>query len=730
MNERRSILAVLCVLPAAVPPAAAQSVLAAGARTTPISRAAGLHEVDGQLWGAGDGFKVHFRPEGFAFTPALGERAPRNYPLAFELLSIGRGATPSPLTAAVPRHGGLRVEYDRGAAIERYDVAVDRLEQSFVFGVPPSGSGDLVVRGRLTTDLEVVQDGDGLRFTLPGVGGFTMGGVVGIDARGERVRGRVCYASGILELSLPAAFVDGAALPFVLDPPFGNAFVISGTGGADDRAPSIAYDATNDVFLVVWERVFSATDHDVYAHRVNRSAQPVGTMLFVETTTQLAIEPQVANCNARDAFVVVYTRNEDILARAVSASTGLMGGTAVIAGGTAAQIFGCVAGDSINSQVLCVWHSTVSTPLFSRGILAASVAIDANLTLTPNTTRSVASGTLIGRPRVSKSDRGRGRHAVVYPQGTSNGDANPVLRIVDGNGVVLSSALVLSTHAANQTVPEVDGDGTNWLAVWQTAIARNVIEGTSVSFDAASRQLVQNAPPIAMASGLFEDCINPRAIWIADSGVVGYSRQVAQQPPTVAAAQALSVDPFACTSCEGEFFAGLTTRLEGPPAGCAVQAFGGTGEDVMLAWEQALANNGDIIVRRWRTIDGDATSLGGQCGRGGSNHATCARSPNNQFAHRLRDALPAAPAVFVFSASQASFPCGSCDLIPGLAGAILVPGATDGSGEAILPVPIPQLSPLIGVPFFTQWATIDLSAPACTLFSLHLSNALRIVIEA
>src|SRR5688572_29113738 len=59
MNERRAILAFLCVLPAAVRLATSQSA-PAGASSTAISRSAGLHWVDGQLWGAGDGFKVHF----------------------------------------------------------------------------------------------------------------------------------------------------------------------------------------------------------------------------------------------------------------------------------------------------------------------------------------------------------------------------------------------------------------------------------------------------------------------------------------------------------------------------------------------------------------------------------------------------------------------------------------------------------------------------------------------
>ncbi len=68
-------------------------------------------------------------------------------------------------------------------------------------------------------------------------------------------------------------------------------------------------------------------------------------------------------------------------------------------------------------------------------------------------------------------------------------------------------------------------------------------------------------------------------------------------------------------------------------------------------------------------------------------------------------------------------------VVPDLASAIVQLLGTDGLGRTSLPVAIQTMSSLIGVPFFTQWATVDLTAPACPLFSLHLSNALRLVIQ-
>ncbi len=723
MNDLLAFLPRFLALGAAMltgQPAFAQTVPRFGeAAMSSISRTAGLHLVDGQLWGAGDTYKVRFDTQGFLFTPALGGGAPRNYPLAFQLESIGRGSAVSPLAAAAPTFRDLRVEYDRGAVIERYDVGVGVLEQSFVFHTRPAGTGDLVVRGRLTTDLAVSEEGDGLRFTLPGVGGFHMGGVVGIDAQGDRARGRVRYAGGVVELSLPAAFVDHAALPLVLDPPFGNAFVISGTGGSDDEGPSVAYDASNDVFLVVWKRIFSTTDHDVYAHRVSRAAQPVGTTVFIDTSTTLETEPQVANCSARNAFVVVYNRAGDIRVRAVNAATGLPAGGTVIAGGASNQHFGCVAGDLNNSHVVCVWQSDADLALQS-----CRVTVNADLTLTPSSVRNMVLSTTFKRPRMSKSDRGTGRHAVTFQAAFTNGIFNAFTMIIDSNGAPISQILGAPSQGALEALPEVDGDGSNWIVAWQSQSTTPIIQGASYSFDPISG-LVQNAFNRGITLFGFENCLEPSVTWIGDSCLVGYSRATSAGRE----ARAHSLDPFNCIDCEGIFSVGLSTRVEGRPSGCSVQADGGTGEDVLLAWEQSVAGNGDIIVRRWQTVDGTVTSLGGGCGRGGSSRATCARSPNPRFAHHLRDALPSAPAVFVFSPGQLGFPCGPCNLVPDLASAIILLLGTDGLGRASLPVAISPASSLIGVPFFTQWATVDVTAPACTLFSLHLSNALRIVIQ-
>jgi hypothetical protein len=255
----------------------------------PINRTVGLQLLDGELWGGADAYKVRFDAEGIDFTPALGRAAPRNYPLRFAAIAIGRGGELAPVTKAARRHEGLTVEYARGPVTERYELRAAGVEQSFRFAEQRAGRGDLVVRGRLATDMVVRADGAGLRFEQPGIGGFTMGGVTGVDADGNRVEGSVRYDAGIVELSLPSAFVDDAALPLVLDPLIGSRFGLNLNTRIDDRGPLAAFDASNDRYLVIWSNIFSATDVDVNGQMISRAGSLVGTRVFIETSTALEI---------------------------------------------------------------------------------------------------------------------------------------------------------------------------------------------------------------------------------------------------------------------------------------------------------------------------------------------------------------------------------------------------------------------------------------------------------
>lgn len=703
------------------------------AATVSINHTAGLHLVDGALWGGGNDYKVRFEADRFILTPALGRQARRNYPLELQVESIGRGRTLGLLASRPPSFTGLRVEYDRGVAVERYDLDAAGLEQSFVFATRPPGSGDLVVRARLTTDLQVERDGDGLRFALPGVGGFRMGNVVGIDARGERVLGSLRYASGVLELSLPGDFVDRAALPLTLDPPIGSFFRVTTVGGDNDRAPVVAFDATANVYLAVWTRIFSGTDLDVHGQRVGRAGNLVGGRLLIENSTAFEYEPQITDCAQRDAFVVTYTRDPgNIIGRSVNAATGAVSAPVTIAASSGSFHSGAVCGVRNASHVVCVWQSDNDAALQARRVIVAS-----NLTLSLGATNTLATGAP-ARPRLAKSDRGTGRIALVYQRqfGGNPPFVRPYLMILNDTPAPIAIEFAVNTsNLFDQVFPEVDGDGTTWTVAWEAdALTRNDSDVVvkSFSYDPANHRVVENGPPTGIQVRLREHERLPSVTCTGDSCVVGWMQQFTAVPE-IWTPMVRSIDPFVCEDCEGLFELDFINVVSLAPVGCSVESGGGVGDDALFVWETASAtasSNGDIIGRVWRSVDGAATSLGGGCGNGGINLATCPHSPNRFFGHRLVEATPSTQAVFVLSGLRHDVPCGTCILVPDVATAILLPHRTDQAGRATVFFPIPAGSEFIGVPLLTQWATLDLAAPrACALFHFDLSNALRVVVE-
>jgi hypothetical protein len=689
---------------------------------------AGLHHVDGELWGGATTYKVCFGAHGFEFTPAFGPSAPRNYPLRFELDSIGRDGAEVAPAAATPRPDGLRVEYDRGVAVERYDLGPDAMEQSFVFAKRPAGRGDLIVRGRLRTDLRVAPDAGGLRFEEPGIGSFRMGRVTGIDAGGVRADGEVRYADGTVELVLPAAFVDRAALPFVLDPTFGSSSVVSVPASSADTSPQAAFDATNNCYLVIWANRVSATDADVHGQRVSATGVLLGSRLLIWNSTASESEPSVANVNVSNAFVVVAARGSDIVGRAVTAAAGsLMPGT-VIVGGADRQTSPSIGGDvrvglSLTGNATCTWVNSTANALQACGI-----AVNPDLSLSPSATvNTFAVGTQPNRPRISKSGGATGRHAIVFGAILGVlGQSQPWGLVVDAAGTPLAPLVPLD---AATSVPfariEVDGDGTHWVAAYEADA--NVSGGVltrraALSFVPGLGQLLNMAGNTRSVPG--RSLIAPSVAWTGGSAVVPHIQMDFVSSSGVAGVD--SIEPSRCSDCEGIQALNAITSTS-TTAACATSSAGGSPDEALLLYG-VDRNNGDIVAQLWRSEDGAVTNLGGGCGAGGQAHASCVRVGNWRFAHQLRGAAPGAGALLLQSFGQESDACGPCRRIPALSGAVAQFAVVDSIGAADIAAGIRNVATLRGLQIVEQWLVLS-PAPRCASFGIDMSNALRLVIE-
>lgn len=256
---------------------------------------------EGAIWAAGDTYKARFDASGATYVPFFGSAAPRSFPVGFRIAEIRAGTESIPFDAdASPSRDGERIEFDRGAVRETWDLRTDSVEQSFVLE-RPIGGGDLVVELSVETDLERAEDAEGLVLRSD-LGFVRYGRAVAIDARGERSDAPTTWLGDRIEIRVPAERVAAARWPLVIDPVIWT-FAVD-TSSDDHVLPEVACDATTLRNLVVYERNFSATDHDVYSSLINMFGSQFG-FAYIDVTTDYWALPRVANNNIADQFLVV-----------------------------------------------------------------------------------------------------------------------------------------------------------------------------------------------------------------------------------------------------------------------------------------------------------------------------------------------------------------------------------------------------------------------------------------
>jgi hypothetical protein len=305
--------------------------------------------------------------------------------------------------------------------------------------------------------------------------------------------------------------------------------------------------------------------------------------------------------------------------------------------------------------VLCVWQSDNDSTLQARRII-----VSATLTISLGAANTIATGTAAPpiRPRLAKSDRGTRRHALVYQRVFNNGAfTRPYLLILDDTGAPIAVEFAVNTaDLFDQGFTEVDGDGTTWTVAWEASLNSQPdsdILAKTFTYDAANRRVVLNISGEYIQRRIGEHERLPSVICTGDSCLVCWSEQF-PRIPELWTAMVRSVDPFDCVACEGTFSLSSPNATNLSPFGCSVASGGGQGDDALLVWEStsATTGNSDIAAQLWRSVDGAVTSLGGGCGVGGVNQATCARSPNPSFEHRLIGATAFTQAVFILSGQR------------------------------------------------------------------------------
>jgi hypothetical protein len=363
---------------------------------------------DGRVWVFGGTYKASFGADGATYIPSFGATAPQNFPVTFRMDNVTSGGHAVPFTsAATPELNGTRVEFDRGAVRETYDVALGQVEQSFVFASLPS-TGELVVELSVDSELRMEARGDGLTFAGE-LGRVDYSGAIAIDGDGRRLALETRRVEGELHLVVPAEFVASATLPLVIDPVITTWTV--NNGATDDYQADIAYDASQNRFLVVFERAFSLTDSDVWGELFSPATGTAipGSGAYIDFTGNSWRTPRCANNRIASQFLVVAEVSgtvSEIWGRTREAEDTTQGSQFQISSSGGSKQNPDVGGDPVTSgpTYYCVVWERVASFASDHDIHARLVRTDSSLLGASTILVDNSSASYDRAPTISKHD--------------------------------------------------------------------------------------------------------------------------------------------------------------------------------------------------------------------------------------------------------------------------------------------------------------------------------------
>ena len=600
---------------------------------------------EGTLWALGETYKCAFSSEGATYIPYLGASAPRNHPLEFRLANVSRGGVPIPFEAEVAAvRSGERVSYDRGSFVEVYDLEPSSVEQSFVFERLP-GEGDLVVRIAVQADLTPGEAPEGLEYRND-LGTVRYGRATVVDAAGKRASAPTRHAAGGIEIRVPAEFLADAALPLVVDP-IVTTYPIN-VMGIDTYSPDVAYDATTSRTIAVYERAFSASDHDVFATVTDLSGNivPAG-LLIIDNSLEDWQNPKVANQNASGEFLVVSQVGavgaRGIVGQLVIAQTLFQGANFAIspvAGGE--KINPTVGGDPspTGPSYFCVVWERVFSPsdhdVHAR-LVDANGSLQGSPIMIDNTT-----GTLDQHPSISKSDgmppAATQDWTVVWQRQYGANDEDLYGAQVHWDGVVTTPTFLIDNSLASTTLPSVSsltdwGNGARrYLVVWQRFV--NATD-TRIGMSLRSGSILQASGDLSMLQNEIPltDMTLPAVDTDGSTFALVYNELDGADMGDVLLANVCASGSTLALS-ERKVYLTYTLGSEMRPRIVAEHSSGGAGRGYLVVWDRMNAIEHDIEGARYAAPTGgpvwgmcDAFA-GCPCGNNGTGTRGCGNSVN------------------------------------------------------------------------------------------------------
>ena len=722
---------------------------------------------EGRLLGLGGNWEARFDAQGALFLPVPGRVPTRPLDLHLGAVRAERGGVSVNLRPAAPEVRGDTAVYRRAPGVEEHFAArPEGLFHSIWFEEPLGQSGDLVVTVALGGNLylEGARQTDGTHRFGDDKGGVHYGELTGIDALGRTAPGEVRLVPGGLQLALPAAFVDGATWPVVLDPLVGTHFAMTqpiplGEVSSDyesDQTPDVAYDASTGTYLLVWTRRYLTTQigvpstSSIRAQRFDAQGQPSGGMLAISTVDS-SRAPRVVNVAFSSRFGVAWVMDffgeTQVRFRAVAAATGSLSNSLYVAGLPEGQIHtvsltgdpGATTPDP--AQTWAFWDSPA-------GIRGARILVPVSSTQpSVAATFTAQSGTGLSEPASSRAASQDGRIGLVWTR-TAGSNTEVWGTVLNRSGAALHAQRWISFGQTSARYPTIEGGGTgptHFLVTWNQVdqeCSFLACEDVFQLFRATLRSgnQLDVGLPVATSESNVPYPIQVGMGWRNQRTLLAYS--------TGSLLRLVGVDTPTGAILEGPLVVedtGSSSGVFGPaflnaPSVC-MQASGGSFEStkgILVYSRQAMgflfAASGVIRAQLLEAFPSSATAqnLGGGCGMPGASYVVSGAPALGNGTFQARLLFPGAGTnLAIFNIAPPSpgypwFPCGACQWVPFFS-TVTRPGS-----PALITVdlPIPGDPALAGIAVDTQWTAVKLGADPCVLApGLAASNIQRLTLH-
>jgi hypothetical protein len=373
------------------PPAAAERASGpVGAQAERLSPEQAISVALNDLQATADGYRLRhprhvatFTPDGVRFTPRRG--GPE---WAWQLTAVRAGEAPLSRVELgrvrpVQEQAGV-VAYPRGGLIEQYLARQGGIEQQFVIPRPLTPAGtDLVIAGAVRSAGAFEETEDGWQWHTA-EGAVRLGDVRAYDATGQDLPATMQVRATETRIAVDGKALARAAYPVTIDPEIGaNDFRLSDMGGVGSSAawfPAVAYNSTEDEYLVVWY------GNDDAGSLVDEEDEIYGQLVDAATGAEIGADFRLSDMGP-DGDVNYYA------------------------------LFPAVAYNSVDNEYLVVWwgvDSTVSAEIFGQRVNAAI-------------------GTEIGTNDFRLSDMGPAGGAFFYPAVAYNSASDEYLVVWSGD---------------------------------------------------------------------------------------------------------------------------------------------------------------------------------------------------------------------------------------------------------------------------------------------------------